>query len=189
LATYGRSQPNRAGATECLHKDFDGAEMHDEDDQPARTTASKSHAAIKWNQLPVHGAASGSSKRAVSAGADDIEADPPSLIGSVICGEVCIRGFSSWCMRACAASVLSTEGHDKRKPHAQASMKLRPFYRRLIFDSDFSRSSSANKSPVNGAVGILITNTISLFCFIFSSTSAKSSKLSLEISDPSSLLG
>jgi hypothetical protein len=62
-------------------------------------------------------------------------------------------------------------------------------YRRLIFNPDFSRSSSASKSPDDGVVGILTTNTISLFCLIFSSTSAKSSKLSLEISDPSPSFG
>src|ERR1035437_10442241 len=80
------------------------------------------------------------------------------------------------------ASLL-TSGHYAGE-HEEAS-----FYRRLIFNPEFSGSSSASKSPDDGAVGILITNTISLFCFIFSSTSAKLWMLPLKISDASPSLG
>jgi hypothetical protein len=47
------------------------------------------------------------------------------------------------------ASLL-TSGHYAGE-HEEAS-----FYRRLIFNPEFSRSSSASKSPGDGVVGILI---------------------------------
>jgi hypothetical protein len=82
--------------------------------KPARTTAPKSQAAIKW----VQGVASGRSKRAVSAGADDTEADPLSLIGSVICGEVCIRSFFLGYARLCGIGTVNG-GRDTRKPRGE----------------------------------------------------------------------
>jgi hypothetical protein len=63
--------------------------------KPARTTAPTNHAAMMCDQWPVQGAASGSSKRAVSAGADDTEAVPLASINSVNGRKLCIRSFVS----------------------------------------------------------------------------------------------